>query len=125
MAVSIEIEEPSGVAIVGSSGVLRLSDARRAAVELWGTSSWPGKAVVWDFREARFDISPRDVREIAAFILENQREEPPARVAFVTPSDFDFGMSRMFEVFREDPLTSFRVFRDFDAAVVWARSIEP
>jgi hypothetical protein len=125
MAISIEIDEPSGVAVISCSGVLRLEDARWAAEELWSTPDWPGRAAVWEFRAAQFDLSPPEVRQIAAFILANQREEPPARVAFVTPRDVDFGMSRMFEIFRDDPRTSFRVFRDFDEAIIWARSFEP
>jgi hypothetical protein len=120
MPISIRIEPESGSAIASCSGVLRLEDARQAAVALWETPGWGGRSAVWDFREAKFDLSASSVRQIAQFILHHQPEPPPAKVAFVTPRDVDFGMARMFEVFREDSGTAFRVFRDYAEAIVWA-----
>jgi hypothetical protein len=125
MTVSIHIEPETGMAIATCSGVLRLSDAQEAAAALWKTPGWMGRSAVWDFRQAQFDISSSDTRQIAQFILQNQPATPPSRVAFVTQRDVDFGMARMFEVFRQDSGTAFRVFRDYDEAICWARSCEP
>jgi len=125
MTIQIDIHEDSGVAVVSCSGVLRVRDAKQAAKELWLTADWPGKSALWDFREAQFDLSSSDVREIAEFILARQREEPPERMAFVAPRDVDFGMARMFEAFRDDSRTAFRVSRDYDEALSWARFLEP
>jgi hypothetical protein len=124
MAVSVQIESKTGIAIITCSGVLRLNDAQESAAALWRSPGWLGKAAVWDFREAQFDLSSSDVREIAQFILQNQPATPPSRMAFITGRDVDFGMARMFEVFREDPRTMFRVFRDYDKALFWAQSVE-
>lgn len=121
---SIAIDPHTASAIVIASGTLGAKDARDAAATLWSQPDWGGRSVVWDFRAASFDLSASEVREIAAFILENQPPKPPARVAFVTGRDADFGMARMFQVFREDPSTEFRVFRDYDAAVAWAQAPE-
>jgi len=112
------------MAIATCSGVLRLSDAKEGAAALWKTPGWLGKAAVWDFREAGFDISSSDAQSIAQFVIANQPATPPKRVAFVTRRDVDFGMARVFEVYREDPRTAFRVFRDFEAAIRWARAAE-
>lgn len=125
MPVSIEIEADTGMAIASCSGVLRLSDAQEGASALWKTPSWPGRSVVWDFREAQFEVSASDTRAMAEFILENQPATPPAKVAFVTQRAVDFGMARMFEAFREEPRTTFRVFRDYEEATCWARSLGP
>ena len=81
--------------------------------------------VVWDFREAQFDISSSDTQKIAKFILESQPEPPPLKIAFVTGRDVDFGMARIFEVRRQDKRTDFRVFRDYEEAINWARLVEP
>ena len=113
------------MAIATCSGVLRFSDAQESVAALWKTSGWLGKSAVWDFREAQFDISSSDIRELAQFVTRHQPATPPSRVAFVTQRDVDFGISRMFEAFREDPRTEFRVVRDYDEAVCWARSLEP
>ena len=123
--VSIHIEPGTGMAIVTCSGVLRVSDAKESAAALWKTPGWLGEAAVWDFREAEFDVSSSDIHEVAQFISNHQPATPPARVAWVTPRDVDFGLARMFEVFREDPRTVFRVFRDDEEAVSWARSPRP
>ena len=123
MTVSILIEAQIGMAIATCKGVFRLNDALEGAKTLWMTPGWFGKSVVWDFREAGFDLSSPDVRNIAFSVVHDQPTPPPARVAFVTPGDADFGLARMFEVFREDPRTEFRVFRDYDEALRWARVV--
>jgi len=125
MGLSIRVEQESGVAVVVCSGVLQRDESEQADRKLWAATDWPGVSAVWDFRGARFDLSSLDVRGIAQFILERQRERPPARMAFVTPRDVDFGLARMFEVFREDSRTAFRVFRDYDEAMAWARPPNP
>ena len=122
MAISIQIESETGMAIATCSGVLQIEDAKKGAATLWKSPDWKGVSVVWDFREAQFDVTTSNVRRIAEFVLRRQPAIPPAKVAFVTQRDVDFGMARMFEVFREDPRTAFRVFRDFDEAVSWART---
>jgi len=122
MKVTLRVDPETGVAIATGSGVAGADDARESVSELWALPSWPGRAVVWDLRMLVFDASPSDVRTIARFVLENQPSPPPARVAFVTDRDADFGMARMFQLFREDPYTSFQVFRDYDEALTWAVS---
>lgn len=122
MPISIEIEPVSGIAIVRATGVLTRIDAEEAATALWKAPGWNGEAAVWDFAPARFDITPADTRSIAQFILANQPSPPPRKMAFVTPRDVDFGMARMFEVFREDSVTEFRVFRELGEALAWIRA---
>lgn len=124
MPVSIQIDPETGIAIATCSGALRLTEAREAATELWETPGWPGRSAVWDFRSAEFDFSSSDAWEIAQFILQHQPTPPPAKMAFVTQRDLDFGLSRMFGAFREDPRTEFIVYRDYDEAISWARSLE-
>ena len=125
MTISIQIEPETGMAIATCSGILRLSDAQEGASALWKTPGWLGRSAVWDFREAQFDVSYSDTQEIAQFIVRNQPATPPLKMAFVTQRDVDFGMARVFEVFRQDPSTEFRVFRDYEKAICWARSLEP
>jgi len=125
MTVSIQIEPQTGMAIATCSGVLRPSDAKEDATLLWKTPGWAGKSVVCDFREAQFDISSSDTLNVVQFIFSHQPATPPLKVAFVTHRDVDFGMARMFEAFRQDERTAFRVFRDYEEAVNWARSLEP
>jgi len=122
MPLSIRVDPETGVAIVTAAGVLGLDEATEGAKALWKTRGWSGAGAVWDFRNSQFDLSAVEIREVAAFVLENQPENPPARMAFVTDRDLDFGLARMFEVFRSDSRTALQVFRDFDEALDWAAS---
>jgi hypothetical protein len=121
MAVSIQVEAESGTAIISCTGVLRLQDAMEDIVKLWEEAAWAGEAAVWDFREAQFDIASSEAREIARYIRQNQPEPPPRKVAWVTGREVDFGMARVFQAFREDDATHFRVFNDFDEALSWVK----
>ena len=118
--ISIEIEPVAGIAIISASGSLSREDAEEGATALWNAPEWSGEAAVWNFESARFDVSPAEARGLASFILRNQPSPPPRRMAFVTPHDVDFGMARVFQVFREESGTEFRVFRDPDEALAWA-----
>src|SRR5262245_42590720 len=122
MPFSIHVEPDSGVAIGTCSGVLGLADAKAGAATLWKNPAWNGLAVVWDFRLARLDASSSEVFELARYINAQQRSPGPARVAFVTSRDVDYGQARIFEGYRERPPTEVHIFRDFDAAVDWARA---
>jgi len=121
MPSTILIEPETRVAIATCTGDLGFDDAKGGATALWRNAEWGGKAVVWDFRSARIEISTPEIREVARFIVESQPERPPARIAFVTARDHDFGLLRMYEVFREHPATTVKIFREFSEAVAWAR----
>jgi len=121
MPFSLRLEPETGIVIATCSGDLGLNDAKAGAAAFWEDPEFRGRPIVWDFRSAHLDVTASDVREIARFILERQPPTPPSKVAFVTTSDADFGLGRMFEMVREHPSTQVRVFRDYDEAVSWAR----
>jgi len=80
---------------------------------------------VWDLRSAQLDVQGADVEEVARFILQRQPKTPPPRVAFVTGRDVDYGLMRMYQVYRNHPSTEVHIFRDYEEAVSWARSGGP
>src|SRR5262245_61459977 len=113
---SFDLRLEQGIVIGVCAGPLGIEDAKAGARAVWENPAWRGKPVLWDCRSARFEVGASEVRNLAGFILEGQPSAPPPRVAFVTARDVDFGMARMFEVFREHPATSIQVFRDYDKA---------
>lgn len=123
MELSIELDLESGLIIATGTGVLGLNDAKTGAREMWSNPEWSGRPVVWDLRNARLAIEASEVRHLANFVLAGQPSQPPPAVAFVMSRDSDFGLARMFEVFREHPATEVQIFRDYDRAVAWARSV--
>lgn len=122
MPISIRVDPVTGIAVATCAGIVGFGEAKEGTAALWSTPGWADSLAVWDVREAQTDFSPADAREFAQFVLQNQPAAPPSKVAFVAGRDADFGMARMFEVFREDERTAFRVFRDFDEAIVWLQS---
>ena len=125
MSISLSFDPENGLVIATCSGSLRVDDAWEGATVFWSRPDWSGKPVVWDLRSAQLDVLGADVQEIARFILEHQPESPPPRVAFVTGRDVDYGLARMFQVYRQHPATQVRVFRDYEEAVSWARTGYP
>lgn len=125
MVASLRVLPGSSSAMVTCTGSLALGDAMQAARQLWQHPDWGGRVVVWDLRAASFDVSSPEVRELARFVLENQPVPPPRRVALVTERDVDFGLARMFEMWRDDPATELRVFRDVDEALAWGAVAAP
>jgi hypothetical protein len=77
MPISISMEPATDVAVVAASGALSREDAEKAAQALWATREWNGRAAVWDFAAAHFDVSPLELRNVAQFILDDQPDPPP------------------------------------------------
>lgn len=125
MPFELSIDPNTGLALATCSGTLSLDDAREGAQALWAHPDWQGEGVVWDFRAARLDFTSVDVRELARFILAHQPARPPKRVAFVTAREMEFGLVRMFEVFREHPSTDVKAFRELEPALARAVGQEP
>src|SRR5262249_45380174 len=111
----------SGIVIGTATGAVGLAEGREGAASFWHIPEWSGRPVVWDFRAARLDVQPQEVRDLAQFILERQPATAPPRLALVAGRDLEFALLRMFEVFRDHPSTEVRVFRDIGEAVAWAR----
>jgi len=122
MPFSFHFESETGIAIITCSGELRVSEAREGVSELWENPDWDGKSAVWDFRTSQFLLTSPEIQNLADYVLSHQRATPPEKVAFVTERDVDFGLARVFEAFRHDARTAFRVFRDLDEALHWVRS---
>jgi hypothetical protein len=113
--------EPDHDVVVGTgTGTLGYLEALEAAVSVWEHREWKGKCLVWDFRAAHFEMTGDAVREFADFVTKHQPLSRPPRVALVVANEFNFGMARMFEAFREDLSTEVRVFQDYEDAVAWA-----
>jgi hypothetical protein len=81
----------------------------------------PNATVIYDAREAGFDFSASDVRELVADVESHQsRRGPDFRVAFVVARDLDFGISRMIQsLCAELPFEAITV-RSMDEAEQWA-----
>lgn len=93
------------------------ADIRRAISEV--AERFPGLARLWDFRSVRVDLAPGEIQQLANFA--KSQATLPSRVAIVVPDDASFGLSRMYEVYREDDVSEHMVFRSEEEARDWLR----
>lgn len=78
--------------------------------------------VLWDLREASLQVlSTADIQGIVKFLQKNAYVRPEGRTAMVAPSDADYGLVRMGEVYAEQLPTAFRVFRSLERAHTWLK----
>jgi hypothetical protein len=118
MDIRLDLESVEGVAIGVARGSMTLEDIGAAAVALWQRVEGPRAHILWDLREARFDLSAAEVQELAVFV---KNESPPGdlRTAFVVSGDLEFGLVRMFEALRDAPNSRTRAFREMEPALIW------
>jgi hypothetical protein len=120
MPYTLNFDPDHDVVLGTGTGTLGYLEALEAAVSTWEHREWKGKSIVWDFRNAHFEMTGNSVREFADFVTKHQPLSRPPRVALVVGNEFNFGMARMFEAFREDLSTEVRVFHDYQDGVAWA-----
>ena len=118
MPVTLDLESVPGAVIGVARGDLTLPEIKDSAATAWRLVEGPDVRMLWDLRDARFSLAPGEVRDLAEFVKQAARS-PGARVAFVVSGDLEFGLIRMFEVYRDEKDTSTSVFRDRDQAVAW------
>lgn len=80
---------------------------------------YPAAPLIWDLGD-EFDLTGEELRRVAEHGRSVLKE--PARVALVAPSDLAFGLSRMYQAYREDARREHRVFRSVDKARAWILS---
>lgn len=122
--IATQLDSDPGVVVGTVIGDLDRQGLESGASMAWATHGWKGRAVLWDLRKAHLVVTSNDLERFARFIHDHQPDPPPGRVIFVTTSDLEFGLARIFEVYRDDEATEFRVLRDFEAALDWARGAE-
>jgi hypothetical protein len=124
MAVRFDFESVEGVAVGIAHGPLTLDEIKESAATMWRLIEGPRIRLLWDLREASFDLGTAEVRDLAEVV----KQLAPAtefRSAFVVSGDLEFGLVRMFEVYRQTKGTLTRVFRDKQQALDWLTNDSP
>ena len=116
--VTIDTDSVDGIVVGAASGPLTLENIREAAAAVWSRATEPSMRMLWDLRNAQFEFSSSEIRELAAF-AKKRSPFSDLRMAFVVAGDLDFGLLRMFEAYRETGSARTAVFRDKEAALGW------
>ena len=118
MAITFDLESVKGVAIGIAHGSLTLDEIRESAAAMWQLIEGSEIRILWDLRDARFNFAETELRGLAEYFRRIARSTE-FRTAFVVSEDLEFGLVRMFEVFRETEGARTSVFRDKERAVEW------
>lgn len=114
-----DLESEPGIAIGIAEGMLSLEDIQKAAVGLWRQAALPSR-ILWDLRNASFDLTETEVRQLAEF-TKQASPAGPQQAAFVVREGLAFGLIRMYEVHRQAPNARTMVFTEMEPAVKWLR----
>lgn len=116
----LQIDEEKNIACIKLSGQLdkkSILDAFDSAVSDKRYKSGMGR--LWDFRDA--DLSSLETSTVVEMTKYSTRFPPginDVKVAFVTSRDFEYGLSRMFEM-SSSSKTPIGVFRTMEEAELW------
>jgi hypothetical protein len=83
----------------------------------------PTMAGILDARNARFVFKPTETKELVR-IAKEELPEKRIRRAIVVSRDFEFGISRMFEMLVSDARLEYGVFRDYATALAWVENAD-
>ncbi len=121
MRVERTIDLDSRVVILTVSGDLDDGELLRLGEELAGTSGLKQElSLLIDLRQANGkSVTSTGVQRL---VVQPLVLSAASRRAVVVPSNFGFGMARMYEMLREDRGGSPRVFRDYADARRWVTS---
>lgn len=119
MSLEYRSDRASGLTVTVAEGRITVDDVRRYIEDIVAdptTNDCDELVVLRDVDLKEF--SGHDVRDLAQHASKISPEQA-FRTAIVAPCDADFGLLRMFEVFRNRPEGKLVVFRDLGSAQAW------
>jgi hypothetical protein len=118
--ITVEIQPEEDLTIFKVVGELFVDEILEYSSKYYSEN--PTKFVIWDATEGTVrKINPDEFRGIANKIKALAHKRAGGKTAFVSKSDIDFGLSRMYEVYTESeeiPI-KYRVFRNIEDAIKW------
>ncbi len=116
----LRIDEEKNIAYIKLSGQLNRKVILSAFdLAVADNSYLPGMGRLWDFRDADLSsLKSETIVEMAQYSLRFPPGINDVKVAFLVSRDFEYGLSRMFQMSSESK-TPIQVFRVMDEAEKW------
>ena len=116
----LRIDEEKNIAYIKLSGRLSKQVILNALDSTVSNKRYKkGMGRLWDFRDADLSSLNSDtIIDMAQYSLQFPAGINDVKVAFVASSDFEYGLSRMFEMSSRSK-TPINVFREMDEAEEW------
>lgn len=112
-------EDVATVKIVGKPTLQEILDTNKALMK---NGRYICSRRFWDLRACLMDFSSEELEIIANFA--DHGEQNPSKIALLAMSDLTYGLSRMFQAFRQSENSTLSVFRDESEAMRWLLSDE-
>ena len=110
-------EDVAIVKIVGKPTLKEILDTNKALME---EGQYICSRRFWDLSGCSMDFSSGELEVIANFT--DHGEHDPSKIALLATSDLTYGLSRMFQAFRQSKNSTLSVFRDEGEAMRWLLS---
>ena len=124
MPYEISTDESNGIVRVTLRGEISLEDMMAILEQIAPEGHYTSNKRLWDVRSTTSTITGDHLQRFADAGRSRDTDEP-ARVAVVASEDFQFGMSRLHEVYRTSETLTQRAFRSPDEAVAWLEEWDP
>ena len=115
MTEAYSIESVGGITTIRFSKAPSTEIMQKAVDDVANNS--PTARRLWDLTCGGFTQSTDQVKELAVY--GKSKSFPPSKVAIIAPEDVAFGLSRIFEVYREDDVSEHMIFRTEQEARAW------
>ena len=121
MPIRYEIDDAQGVVWTTASGVLTDEELIQHKQALVADPRFrPGMKEFSDVRGVdRLDVTPQGIARFIQFDQMHSEALNGHKLALVVPTDFVFGMGRMYQQRVDGEVSSVQVFRDQDEARAW------
>jgi len=119
MAVTLCINPATGRATFTGTGTVTVEELKTVALRVGASPEFGGKQILWDLAGASFNFSTAEIRELAEFTKVGGHFQSGGKAAYLVSEDLEFGLLRMFEVFREQGGVQVAVFREREEATSW------
>lgn len=117
MSKKYRVETQDGITFVRFGSTPKVADIISAIDEIAGDETMTLR--LWNMNCGLGEFSTAELKDLAAY--GKDRLVVPAKVAIVGEKDLDFGLLRMYEVFREDQYSTHMIFRTEEEGLAWLR----
>lgn len=116
MANNYSIEAKNGVTTIRLYKETRAQDIRNA-IDAVAEKNIMNELRLWDLSRLNSDFTNDQLHQLAEY--SKSRFVLPSRAAIVAPSKLVYGLSKIYEAYREEGLVKHRVFKTEDEARIW------
>jgi hypothetical protein len=114
------IDNGAGIEIV-ASGIITGADIIEAHKEIYNEENLNKQKyqIIDRTKCEQYNVSPVEVQQIADIDKAASKSNPNIIIAIISPTDLQFGMSRMWEMYVEESRFLTEIFRDRKSADEW------